>query len=651
MPEARAHPADSLDVGSAIEALLPAMLEALGVDQGTVQLHDAQAGTLRVVAQRGLDHGFLDRFGTTAVGTSPWGRAFQRGGTVVEDVTGQPQDADAAALAARGVAVLQSHLIGGPAGEATGLFTIYRAQAHRPDEGEVRLFRLFARHLEQVVASRGHEHALRLSEASQRFTQDAGKMGSWEWDLPAGAIRWSDNLEQIHGLAPGTFGRTFEAYQALVHPEDRDRFLDAVRACLEGRGDYEAEFRTVGSEGSIHWLLAKGRVVRGDKGEPARMIGVCRDVTARKNAEQALLEANQRKDEFLAMVSHELRNPLAAIMSSASLLDVSAGGAASMKARETIQHQTERLVRIVDDLLDVSRLTAGKLTLERKPLDFGALVERCVQDVVAHRLLDRHAYEVRCASAPVHGDGPRLEQVVTNLLTNAIKYTPPGGRISVQVEADGPDAVLRVSDSGIGIAPELLARIFDLFMQSERGLDRREGGLGLGLAIVRHLVKAHGGHVEAHSAGPGTGTELVVRLPLAASLAARGGAPPAPAGATARQRILIIDDNVDAREAVAALLKIAGHDVYQAGDGAGGLDWAARVTPDVAIIDIGLPGFDGFEVARRLRALSPSPRLIALTGYGQADHRRLGRSVGFEAYLVKPVGLEVLLRTLALTER
>jgi CheY-like chemotaxis protein len=243
----------------------------------------------------------------------------------------------------------------------------------------------------------------------------------------------------------------------------------------------------------------------------------------------------------------------------------------------------------------------------------------------------------------VHGDGARLEQIVNNLLMNAIKYTPAGGRIIIEVEPEGGDAILRVKDTGVGISPELLPRVFDLFVQSERGLDRRDGGLGLGLAIVRSLVEAHGGRIDVWSPGLNSGTEFAVRLPLAATLPSgdpRGGV-------AARRRILVVDDNIDAREALARLLEIAGHEVYQAGDGPGGLEEASRSRPDVAIVDIGLPGMNGFEVARRLKTGAPNLRLIALTGYGQGDHRRLGDEAGFETYLIKPVAFETLQRALA----
>ena len=488
------------------------------------------------------------------------------------------------------------------------------------------------------------EAAFGLSDADLRLVLDAGEIGGWEWDIGTGVVRWSDNLERIHGLEPGSFGNTFESYQAMVHPGDRERVISALRGCIEGRSNYEIEFRSAEKAGEVRWMRAKGRVLSGEKGEPFRMIGVCWDITKRKRAEEAVLETSRRKDEFLAMVSHELRNPLGVIMNASTLINHLADGDDDLsKASAVIRRQTDQLARIVDDLMDVSRLSAGKLTLERTNVDLVALVHRCVHDFVDRRLFDQHRHELRCAGTHVHGDGPRLEQIVNNLLMNAIKYTPAGGRIIIEVEPEGGDAILRVKDTGVGISPDLLPRVFDLFVQSERGLDRRDGGLGLGLAIVRSLVEAHGGRIDVWSPGLNSGTEFAVRLPLAATLSSgdpRGGVAP-------RRRILVVDDNIDAREALARLLEIAGHEVYQAGDGPGGLEEASRSRPDVAIVDIGLPGMNGFEVARRLKTGAPNLRLIALTGYGQGDHRRLGDEAGFETYLIKPVAFETLQRALA----
>ena len=252
-------------------------------------------------------------------------------------------------------------------------------------------------------------------------------MGTFEWNIQTNEIRWSDNLEAIHGMPPGTFDGTFESFQSLIHRDDRAGVLENIRRSVETGADYEAEFRSATADGSTHWILGKGKVLRDEHGGPWRMIGICMDITSRKRAEEALRESDRRKDEFLAMISHELRNPLFAIANASSVLDTWRPRIRSRPRRTSmIRRQTEHLTRIVNDLLDIARLTAGKLVLQQTRLDLGALVEKCVAELAGSHLLDRHVYDVRVSPALVNGDSARLEQIVTNLLTNAVKYTPAG---------------------------------------------------------------------------------------------------------------------------------------------------------------------------------------------------------------------------------
>jgi PAS domain S-box-containing protein len=600
------------DLVQLLGQVLGAAMELLEADKGAIHLYDPADRKLIIVAQQGADERFLLSI---------------RSGTADSSV--------------RCVTLLDSD------GRSLGLLSIGRVHQARLSARELKLLDLFSRQAEQVIESKRAEQDLRRNEARLLLALDAGEMGSWEWNIRTGEIRWSENLEAIHGLEPGSFAGTFEAYQATIHPDDRESVLTAIRRSVETRSDYEAEFRSASSSGNVRWMHGKGKVLTDEHGVPSRMIGVCTDVTKRKRAEQAILEADRRKDEFLAMISHELRNPLSAITNAAALLEhAPAREGVSSKTLAVIRRQTEQLTRIVDDLLDISRLNAGKLALKRTELDLASLVERCVKELAARRLFERHRLDLEARSALVDGDGARLEQVVTNLVTNALKYTPEGGAVGVVVEPDGADAVLRVRDTGIGIAPEFLPRIFGLFVQSERGLYRRDGGLGVGLSIVRQLVEAHGGRVSAESAGPGCGAEFTVRLPRVTAVDAKGAYAGDDAGSPARRSILVVDDNDDARESLVDLLKLAGHDVYEAGDGPSGLEVASRARPDAVLVDIGLPGFDGFELARRLRAGGSTQYLVALTGYGHPDHRRLGVEAGFDAYLVKPVKLDAVLDSL-----
>jgi PAS domain S-box-containing protein len=364
-----------------------------------------------------------------------------------------------------------------------------------------------------------------------------------------------------------------------------------------------------------------------------------RESLAREESEAA----NRAKDQFLAMLGHELRNPLAAISSAATVLDRLGGGdERAGSARAIIRRQVGRLVRVVDDLLDVARVTTGKIVIEPRSVSLADCVSGCVSALTAAGQLARHRVTVILAPAWVEGDAGRLEQVITNLLVNAVKYTPAGGRIEVRVTREGRHVVLAVEDSGAGISPALRAHVFDLFVQGDRGLDRAQGGLGIGLTLVRRIVELHGGTVDVTSAGAGMGSTFVVRLP--AGTAPTPAPVPAASAAASARRVLVIEDNDDAREALRLALALDGHDVLEAEDGLRGIALALDERPHVALIDVGLPGIDGYEVAGRLRARAgePRPYLVALTGYGQPEDRARALASGFDAFVVKPVEPEAL---------
>ncbi|MFP5286585.1 MAG: ATP-binding protein [Thermoanaerobaculia bacterium] len=366
-------------------------------------------------------------------------------------------------------------------------------------------------------------------------------------------------------------------------------------------------------------------------------------------------EADRRKDEFLAMLGHELRNPLAAIRNALFLLDeMGTREERVMRLRDVIHRQTRHLVRMVDDLLDVSRVTLGKIILKRQPLNLQEVTGRCLNELGLRSLADNQGLhlEFRVEPVPVEGDPVRLEQVVCNLLQNAIKYTPRGGTLSISVQAEGSEGVVRVRDTGVGLSAEMLDKVFEPFTQVESSRQRSEGGLGLGLPLVRKLVEMHGGRVEAWSDGPGAGSEFTVRLPLLMDSAKVGAAlqGPAPKAVEVVSRqtggihVLIVEDNPDGRESLRDLLEIWGHRVDLAETGPEGLEKAFALCPEVALVDIGLPGMDGNEVARRIRAVLGQDQisLIAMTGYGQPEDRRRALQAGFDRYLIKPVDPSVL---------
>jgi signal transduction histidine kinase/ActR/RegA family two-component response regulator len=364
-------------------------------------------------------------------------------------------------------------------------------------------------------------------------------------------------------------------------------------------------------------------------------------------------ESDRRKDDFLAMLSHELRNPLAPVLNTLAVLRARGGARpADVQAHELIERQVRHMARLVDDLLDVSRVTRGKIALQKERVDLGALAARAAETCRPLFEGRRHALAVALPDGPVlvEADPTRLEQVLTNLLTNAAKYTEPGGRVGMALERAGGDVIVRVRDTGIGMPPEMLARAFELFAQGERALARAEGGLGVGLTMVRSLVEMHGGAVSAHSDGPGRGSEFVVRLPLLPNGHAEGEAPHEAAAPARRAcRVLVVDDNRDSADSLALLLRLGGHAVQVAYDGRAALEAALAAPPEVVFLDIGLPGMDGHEVGRRLRAQAgmSGAMLVAISGFGQEEDHARSREAGFDHHLVKPVEPEAVQALLA----
>jgi len=373
------------------------------------------------------------------------------------------------------------------------------------------------------------------------------------------------------------------------------------------------------------------------------------ELLAREQAARAYAEAaNKSKDEFLAMLGHELRNPLGAISNAAGLLENPRAGEETRKqAREIIVRQVGHLSRLTDDLLDAARALMGKIVLDRQPVDFAALAAQSLRTLKAAGRSQNHRIVEELRPAWVDADPIRLEQIITNLVGNAVKYTPAGGTIRVVVEREGGEAVLRVADTGIGLSPELAVRVFDLFVQGGRDLDRSLGGLGIGLTLVRRLAEMHGGSASVQSAGPEQGSEFIVRLPAIDRPAVTARAQPA-RSAIASREVLVVEDNADARETLSMLLELAGHRVHAESDGPAGLRTAMELRPDVILVDIGLPQMDGYEVARRIRDADGAhrPFMIAVTGYGTPEDRQRAIDAGFDAHVVKPVDFDALTEVL-----
>ena len=381
-----------------------------------------------------------------------------------------------------------------------------------------------------------------------------------------------------------------------------------------------------------------------------------RDVSDRKRAEEALKAANERlrdaarrKDEFLATLGHELRNPLAPIRNAVELMNLKgADDPVLQSARDMIDRQARHMVRLIDDLLDASRITTGKVELRRERVELAAVVEQALETSRPH--LGGHEFTVTLPPQPVwlHADPVRLAQVLGNLLHNACKYTPPGGQIRLTAELAGEHALVTVRDSGIGIAAEHLPQLFEMFSQATPALERAQGGLGIGLALARALVEMHGGSIAAHSDGAACGSEFVVTLPVAGQAAATPPAKRRAAASSAARRVLVVDDNQDAAESLAMLLRAYGHSVQVTHDARAALEIAAGFAPDVVLLDLGMPGMNGYEACRALRAQpgGKTMHIVALTGWGQAEDQRRSRDAGFDHHLVKPVEAETLLNLL-----
>ena len=478
-------------------------------------------------------------------------------------------------------------------------------------------------------------------------------------DLEGRIVEWNQGAWEVFGYrADEVLGQT----PAILYPGLDAVSLAADLARIAEGHDHTGEWLGRRKDGTELWIDVKTTLVRDEVGRPIGFLGIGKDVTDRRRAEAARAEADHEreralalaesasraKDEFLAMLGHELRNPLAPIVTALDLMKLRSGSPTS-REEQVIERQVEHLVRLVDDLLDVSRITRGKVELDCRAVDLQAAVVKAVEMAAPLFEQRRHRFrvDVPARGMRLHADVARLAQIISNLLTNAARYTPPGGSIALTARREGDFVVLSVADSGIGIDPALLPHVFDLFVQGERSMERADGGLGIGLTLVQNLVRLHGGTVEAVSAGRGKGSEFIVRLPALPDDAPRRAptAPPLPIGTIAPRRIIVVDDNVDAADLTAELLARAGHEVHVAHDGPAALSLAAQVRPDVALLDIGLPVMNGYELADRLRAtFGPrTPRLIAITGYGQDHDLARSEAAGFDDHLVKPVPPAVLL--------
>ena len=523
-------------------------------------------------------------------------------------------------------------------------------------------------------------------------------------DGSQGELYVSPQIDQLLGFSAKEWLEDPVLWFRQLHPEDKERWQDRFARTVNSGEPFEADYRFIAHDGRTVWVHGEAKVVLDEQGHPLCLQGVAFDITERKLAETALqqtrdaledrvqertaaldkinhqlqaeiaertrleeelrlrvtqlAEADKRKDEFLATLAHELRNPLAPIHNALEIMLLpDADESMNDLARSIMERQVRSLVRLVDDLLDMSRITQGKIELRRQNVELVMVVEQAIE--TARPLIDRQGHEltVSLPTEPVllHADPTRLAQIIANLLNNAAKYSDPRGHIWLTARRKENQLVLQVRDAGIGIDPQVLPQVFDMFVQADKGHGRTHGGMGIGLTLVRRLVELHGGSIEASSTGLGQGSEFTVRLPVVSDRetaideqSANGNGSLA-AAASVHDPILIVDDNVDAAKTLAMLLRGKGFSVHTLHDGPAALAWLAAHVPSMILLDIGMPVVDGYEVARRIRQ-QPEFRnvpLIALTGWGQPEDRRRSAEVGFDYHLVKPIDLAELNRLLA----
>jgi two-component system CheB/CheR fusion protein len=502
-----------------------------------------------------------------------------------------------------------------------------------------------------------------LAKARLEIALQSAGMGTWQLDLEADETVYSDPIGPMFGREPGFTHDGFQSWLDDIHPDDRPAVLAKWEAALSGEQLYQVRFRAVGADGVVRWIESSGKVLRNPAGELATIIGTARDVTTevcvRQNLErqrEALEKADRQKNNFLSILAHELRNPLAAAGYSVALLRQAGGKASTVeRATEVIDRQISHMSRLLEELLVLSRITHNRVELDRQRIDVRKVVEMGCDSVQAalkekdHRL----RLSLPAGAVMVEGDDVRLTQVLSNLLNNAAKFTPAGGEIEIRVARDDGQALVEVIDNGIGIEAHRLEEVFEMFAQAQTKAHGGTPGLGIGLAVVRSLVELHGGSVAAFSAGLGQGTRVRVALPLAPASVPADALPDtvadgAAAGAKAPLEVLLADDNVDAADLLAEFLSMQGYTVHTAYDGEAAIALAARVRPQVLVLDIGMPGATGYEIAEwtRQQTWGAQATLVAATGWGQdLDGDRALRS-GFDVRLVKPVDMDQLLRAI-----
>ena len=643
----RIHRAESL--AEIHDAALDAILDALECDRASILLFD-DANAMRFVAWRGLSDDYRD----AVEGHSPWALKEQNPEPLsIDDVAhAELEESLRTVLANEGIAALSFiPLVSG--GRLIGKFMAYFDTPHAFSTHELQLALTIARQVSFGIERQRAEESRRASE--ERFRELANNIDQFAWTLnERGQATWYNRRWYEYS------GTTLEEMKAgagkrFQHPLHTDRVQERFQQCIANGEPWEDTFPVRGKDGQYRWFLSRAVPIRDENGRIIRWFGTNTEVTELRELEDALRQADHRKDEFLATLAHELRNPLAPIRNAVEILRLKGPPSLELQwAREVIDRQVQQMTRLIDDLMDVSRITRNKIELRKELVELGAILQSAVE--TSRPLIDAsgHSITVSLPQQPIHlnADATRMAQVFSNLLNNAAKYSEKPGRIELSVEREEDEVAVRVRDHGIGIPRAMLARIFDLFTQVDRSLERAHGGLGIGLTLVKRLVEMHGGSVTAQSEGAGKGSVFIVRLPVPAALPTSNDEPipdDAPLDAPQAHRILIVDDNDDAATSLSVMLTMFGYDTRTAADGLAGLEAAMEFQPEAILLDIGIPKLNGYDVARRVREQSWGKEivLIAVTGWGQAEDLQRTIEAGFDHHLVKPVDPTDLTRLLS----
>ena len=505
-----------------------------------------------------------------------------------------------------------------------------------------------------ITERRNTEHNLRQAHERFELAVEGSRDVIWDWNISTGEIYFSDRIYELlsENGQRFTHGFTWRDWQALIHPQDRARVVKETERYLETRDKvYNVDYRVGSKEGAYRWVNSRGQALWDPSGKSTRMAGSLTDISDRKKLDEELIASDRRKDEFLAMLSHELRNPLAPMTGALELMKSASDRDTEQRALHVLERQVGQIVRMVDDLLDISRMAVGKLSLRMTRADLATVVEFALE--TCRPMINAAAHRLTVSLPPeplyLNADVARLAQVLANLLNNAIKYTPSGGEIRLSASREGDDAVIRVQDNGMGIAPADLSRIFDIFTQGDPR-SRPLGGLGIGLSLVKQLVEMHGGTVSALSGGLGKGSEFIVRVPLSANQDEQVTAhEEAKIAKAVPRRILVVDDNQHAAEILAKWLNLEGHSVTMALDGASAIEKALVFKPEVVCLDISLPDISGYDVAARLRRDLPDLLIIAISGWLQESESQNAKEI-INHYLLKPVDFKDLRAKIAGTQ-